>query len=787
MSSQFNFFQLAPGDQSVQYLAYLFGSVNGVLNVNDINPKSITILGTLFNVFNTTIATIAALMIVYVTVVGVIGSAAEGEMMGRKWKSVWIPIRAVLGIALMVPAGSGYSGIQVAMMWVVVQGVGAADVVWNTALNYVKLTGSIYKQSSLPSEDATPNKQALQALFQGIVCDISERNTRPAPLAYDTSKYYCNVNGATDAKFCSSPLPNIDPNILAAPTINFGTRTSGLKCGMLEYCSQKVLCNADQGGSEDSLACITCKAQRAALSGIIATFTNIAQAMTNADYAYRCFMDDSDTGSCKIDQQWIQQYCTANKISDCTAKTGPFPRDSLNKPNASETAVKNIYWPFWQQLEPSLDKKDVLKTVSDNYTYALEQATQEYIARYGGSGQEFDKLLDQALIEAAANGWIVAGAFYNSLARASTNSAASLVAGRNPTLKFTTDTPDVNTNPEYRVNYTAAAALLTASEVANGVNKDKEPPSPKPTDSMTDAISKAQGSFQAMLTGDAAANPLLALQLTGAYFLWLAQGMFLLMFLGAPALAALASLGSVQIAGFGFAEGAPGAALRTSLGYFVVPLLYLVLAFLFTTGALLGVYVPLIPAIVFTFGAIAWLISVIEMMVAGPIVALGIMSPSGQHEILSKAEHGFMNLVGIFLRPSLMIFGLIASLLLAVVVVRMVNFMFWTIMGNTLILGSVWGVGFVIAVLIYMYIIVAALNKCFSLINTVPVQVMRWIGGQMEGGEAPQEIGQKAEQATGALGGGARSQAAGTVKQAGSLKKLEPKDLKISDKDDGTT
>src|SRR3990167_2103914 len=113
--------------------------------------------------------------------------------------------------------------------------------------------------------------------------------------------------------------------------------------------------------------------------------------------------------------------------------------------------------------------------------------------------------------------------------------------------------------------------------------------------------------------------------------------------------------------------------------------LYLVLAppllgflgLLIAYGALLGVYIPLIPYVIFTFGVIGWMTSVIEAMVAGPLVALGILSPSGQHELLGKAEPALMLIFNIFLRPELMVFGLIFAMLLASVLVSLVNDTFW--------------------------------------------------------------------------------------------------------------
>src|SRR3990167_8732697 len=132
-----NIFTIAPNDQSVNYLATLFGSVGTVLT----NPNAgISLIGTMFQTFNTMALTIAGAMVVYITVMGVLSSASEGEFMGKKFTNMWVPIRMVFGIAGLVPVSGGYCTIQIIIMWIVLQGVGAADSLWNTVLNYVNQT-----------------------------------------------------------------------------------------------------------------------------------------------------------------------------------------------------------------------------------------------------------------------------------------------------------------------------------------------------------------------------------------------------------------------------------------------------------------------------------------------------------------------------------------------------------------------------------------------------------------------------------------------------------------------
>src|SRR5688500_18872811 len=120
-----NVFTIAVNDQSIYYLGRIFGNVGTVLP-----GTGPAILSAMFKVFNTAMLAVGSLIVTYTTVVGVLNTAAEGEFLGKHWHSIWVPLRTVIGIAGLFPTSSGYSAIQIVMMWVIMQGVGAADSVW---------------------------------------------------------------------------------------------------------------------------------------------------------------------------------------------------------------------------------------------------------------------------------------------------------------------------------------------------------------------------------------------------------------------------------------------------------------------------------------------------------------------------------------------------------------------------------------------------------------------------------------------------------------------------------
>lgn len=127
-----------PTDTSIIFLGNLFGVVDGVLSGNGSQ-----IFGHMMQVFNAAILGLGSIIIMYTLIVGTLNTAQEGEFLGRQWSSVWIPVRCTTGLALLVPKATGYSLIQIFVLWVIVQGVGAGDKIWNAALEYLNMGGKV--------------------------------------------------------------------------------------------------------------------------------------------------------------------------------------------------------------------------------------------------------------------------------------------------------------------------------------------------------------------------------------------------------------------------------------------------------------------------------------------------------------------------------------------------------------------------------------------------------------------------------------------------------------------
>ena len=192
-------------DLSVIFLGNLFGVVDGVLH-----GTGSQIMGTMFGVFNSAVLALGGIIIMYTLLVSTMNTAHEGQMLGQKWSSIWIPLRSTMGLALLIPKASGYCLMQIFVMWVIVQGIGAADKVWEAALGYLNRGGVIIQAQANPGDLLTKSSSGgvsdgAMTILAGQVCMLGLQNKLEAQ-----RKSYLESQ-ASDVGPCSgNPTPAMD-------------------------------------------------------------------------------------------------------------------------------------------------------------------------------------------------------------------------------------------------------------------------------------------------------------------------------------------------------------------------------------------------------------------------------------------------------------------------------------------------------------------------------------------------------------------------------------------------
>jgi len=753
-----NVFQLSANDQSIFYLGQIFGNMG--IALSGTGPA---LLASMFKILNSALLIIGTLVVAYVTVMGAIFTASEGDFMGKKWGNIWTPLRTLAGIAALFPTASGYCASQIIIMWIVVQGIGAADTVWTSAVEYLNSSKGLSTStpSSAFTDVAGTLPSILKTVFQNTVCQaaiVKAVNNKPDMMVQTTNPGEGNY------------------------IFNFGNRDSEAtksECGSVEV---KGAAGIDPANTD--LLKASKDAQKNAMQTIIPVFDVLANYY--------------------VKQVIREPLCWGSGIGDDAA---PIQGKECN-PKQTDKAANDYclyfgkYNAFFRLSCPYTSKENVEANVNmimsqsgSNfftdaarlfYGYAENYAIQNTMKKIQDQKsatavkgkQEAVPTLETAFATAKANGWIFAGAYYYYIANQNNPrtedfanfimtgqiEAKSPVFGKgNPPVDnvygyFAMDTAGTShdgtggygiADNMAKKAHDALAGTSGGLVIGGGKLPNEFDVGIGPIANI--AIGVANAFMGAITPGINGKDPIVTLHELGHSYLIDADIVFITFLVIGLFIGMMSTLYVVW-----GTTVSPWVGLFQFMQGFVIPLVYFFIGYLITIGGLLGVYLPLVPFTLFTFGAIGWFIAVIEAMCAAPLVALGMLSPSG-HEILGKAEPAVMIVMNIFMRPTLMVFGMMAAMLLGVVVLNFINASFYTVMST---MGKIGIVESFLYITVYTTLVISALNKCYSLIHVLPEKVLTWIGGTAIGyneGEAATQMKEATSGAGKATGGAGRA------------------------------
>lgn len=193
-----------------------------------------------------------------------------------------------------------------------------------------------------------------------------------------------------------------------------------------------------------------------------------------------------------------------------------------------------------------------------------------------------------------------------------------------------------------------------------------------------------------------------------------------------------------------------------------------------SAGFILYYLIPLMPFIYFFFAVAAWLKGIFEAMVGVPLWALAHLRIDGDGIPGNAAMTGYLLILEIFLRPIMIVFGLIASSLIFSAMAKVLNEM-WSLVVENLTgfdQAAAEAAGYPLTdirfwrtpideffyTVIYVIIIYMMAIASFKLVDLIPNYIMRWLGQSVE--TFAEGVGNSAEQlqqkATVGVSGGAR-------------------------------
>ncbi len=701
-----NIFTPVSGDKSMELLASLFGKL-GVFGSSGTDAFADVITA-----FNSAVLTIGGVLVSYTILIGTIGTAHDGEMLGKKFSSAWVPIRTAAGTALVLPViGGSYCVMQALVGWLIVQGIGLADMVWGTYMS----SSNIAKQVSVNASSYSKDYKAAWGMFSSAVC------------MYGYEKVIQEARANNSFSVSNSLAFGISNSISGGELSPEETMMGAVgSAGGLTYYYGAT--SPGDGFKEDSCGSVSLSAFAApSASGPVG----------------------NQFGTSLIDRQKINQMSAQAAVAQVAAFEAL--KNEINQ--AAKAFVEN---------PSSTSAVNAVKSATAKYSKAATDSASGILSTLAN----FQEL------EAASkkDGWILAGAWYMRMSYLM--DAANMLMGRSPSASGA-NMNNSGIEAKYADVFIQKYGLkLTA---LSGVSNGETGVAGAAVSQSSSATSGAMGLWDFLKSGlnldkvfknlfqgitnfvlNDGDHPIMAMKGVGAWLLTIAAATF------TSYVSAMAALATATQGG--------GVAVSVSM----LPFTLMFWPTLISVGFMLSYILPMMPFMIWIGVILGWIILCVEAIIAAPMWAVMHLSPHGD-DMVGTGAQGYRLVLSLMLRPVLMIFGLIAALTIITVFGKLINQIFASVFllsqqdSNIVILVA----GFIAAPLIYMGLMWTLITKTMSIIHVIPDQLLQWFGGGgPQIGDYGQTFGSQGSQ-TFAAGAAAASMAGRTLSAGKEMKDLK--------------
>lgn len=692
----------------------------------------------LFGVYSQGVLIVAVMVASYFVATVIAETAQSGMPFGRRYNKIWAPIRFVVAFGLLVPLGIGLNSSQYLVLAAAKYGSAFATNGWahfNTDLN-VNYLGAAQRLVSTPN---VPEIAALpQFMFTARVCayaydfigdDLNPSgekgimNTNVGPMgAYiigQQLKAIGNAHLITSATTYADVMNFIEPNANVV-TIRFGVK------------------NRDSYPKERGFVFPYCGEIR----------MNLADSR-----------DPAGPNPPEIGPLMLQEFYF-KLIRDLWFDSGPFETNLANPPQSAMNNIRAInvacsiinHAACPAQHATPLDSK-FRNAVTDQTRSEIKDAIDAAVA-----AQVLSASWDGAWLGGADplfnRGWAAAGIWYNKIAEM--NGTMSMSVYSVPSASFYPDimekvrarkaqyNQDTSNAERYKPEVAGvrdmttllggdhgvllAATMYTGYKEWTGSDLMASPVTKPKGNAFLDAISSLLGTNGLYdMRRNTDTHPLAQLVGVGRSLVESS-----IRSLGYATIAGLAGVG------LGALEPFIGKLGNTAASFFVsVAMMGL------TVGFILFYVVPFLPFIYFFFAVGGWVKGIFEAMVGAPLWALAHIRIDGQGLPGNAALNGYFLIFEVFLRPILIVFGLLASISIFSALVKVLNDIFTLVTENAAgydVEAEVTAIGastidkmrgpidrFFFTV-IYAIIVYLIGMSSFKLIDQIPNNILRWMG-----------------------------------------------------------
>ncbi len=693
------FFNVPPWDKSNELLGIIFGDqwfnisgaqpASGQPNPNQVGLNTSSgadsgIIGAMSKILNAACLYVAVIIVLFGTTTGVMQTAHEGVALGKKYSTLWFPLRSAFAVAALAPLAGGYSMIQVGAFQATKVSIGTANTTWGAMVDYMG-SGAPFGMAQVPE-----GKELAEGLFRANACKLF-LDQQYATMGYGVA---INKNAAGPIRqTISSPGAVLPGGEMTGSStlrdhydISFdGSPMSGYSnsiCGRITYSTEYA--------SVQSGAKATYTAQRwAAVQQLDQQMMVLAAAILNGD-AFSAHASDFYMG--------VKNYQTAvlaaganykSQMDAIEASTGQSSRAAAARDSVSKGGwiyAGSFYW----QLQNSVRKlQDVLEG-----RVAVAAVPQD------GLGGTRPPREDPAFKQYAMGSMQRVALFLKTYAVQPLSTGAPAARGAAAEAAGAAD-PDAIGSPSMTMDTGAVWKRWLSAPFLF-------------------AVTQIQG-----VTDDPRGDALEKMASAGHYLIGSAETAYLAL-AGAQAIssgfgASLFGRTTDAVAGAASAE-------QTALDEAAEPI-KLLLGLMMVIGVWALYWLPAIPFIMWIAACTGWMISVVQSVISAPIWAAAHAAPEGDGFAGQQARNGYMFIISLMLRPTLMLFGMIGGML----VMQAAGALIWLLFPGAIIdiVGdSIFGaLSFVIVMVLLCVVMSSAAHRAFELSFELGDQILRWIGG----------------------------------------------------------
>ena len=710
-----------------------------------------TVLAKVLGYTNIVAMILGVVIMSYVIMAGALNTAASGEMLGRSWSSVWLPLRTTLAFGMIMPSGSGegtFSVAQSIVMWMIIVGSNSATWLWEKGATELA-TGAPVMPTTVYYDVNSYSSVMSTVYCSAVKSRIIEKKDNQTPFVATLTAMVDKKEKTTYLKYSDISTTN-----LAGATklvfqgcgeVNFPTASASLDGTSLENADVETTWLARKNQTWEVALQVAFNAAvatefKTVLAAAATASTYIIDNNLNAkeiDSALSQGLTESTAIKQKIEEAAVQYAAVSTAFDTYYANV----RKQTTAGGADTGWKENMTKGGWMRAGAWFFEASRLQGFVQTLLGGISGTTSFAPSNYVDGGCAYNNQYSTCKAQTEEyQSWI--GGLANIRTAANTKSAAAnnIKKGSGEAkLKLTSmvegDVEQIDKNATKSISVSVAQTFI--DQLIRMGEDDARGMSGSTGTVRSDNVSGMVSPFTAV---SGIGRGLQQITVT----IWTAG----------LATAALIGWSTDPVAGtiasiFSFgAKGALAGAAQYMIGT-LTPLVAGIGALAF----MLAFAIPFMPVTVWIMLVCGYLVTVIEAVAAAPLAVIMLATPEGEGMASGNFTKALQMVNAIILRPTLSIVGLFAAMTLSYAGFAIMNDLFWSVAKLTTDMSI-----FEVMSLIFIYASLAfkVCEYMVSVIHKIPDQIMEWMGGGMSRpfGEdsAAADVGSSLKQNAGAAG-----------------------------------